>query len=123
MILAVELEIVDLADIRARMRDDPGLAGRVLTDDERAWCLAQSDPAPGLAARLAAKTAVLRALGLEPAPPAWHDVEIIRDPSGKPSLRLTGVAAGTADARDVVAMHVSLTHARDQAAAAIVFEG
>ena len=61
-------------------------------------------------------------LGLEADTPPWHDVEILREPSGKPSLRLTGGAAETAAARDVRAMHVSLTHARDQAAAAIVFE-
>ena len=118
MILAVELEIVDLADLRERMRDDPDFATRLLTAEERSWCLAQAD-----AARLAAKTATLRALGIGETDRAWHEVEVVRDRGGRPTLRLSGGAAATARARAVHGTHVSLTHARDQAAAAIVLEG
>lgn len=123
MILAVELEIVDLADLRERMRDDPDFTTRLLTAEERSWCLAQVDAAPGIAARLAAKTATLRALGIGETDRAWHEVEVVRERGGRPTLRLSGGAAETARARAVHGTHVSLTHARDQAAAAIVLEG
>jgi len=124
VILAVELELVDLAAFRERLERDPDAGRADLTPDEREFCLGRSDPAPSMAARLAAKAAVLRALGFgsgdRDANPA--DIEVRRGDDGRPSIRLAGSAFARAAERGVRTVHVSLTHGRDHAVAAVVLE-
>ncbi len=88
----------------------PRLAQRLFTEGERAKVSPRADPAPGLAARFAAKEAVMKALGVGLGAFAFRDVEVVRAPSGAPSLRLTGRAADLAARRGVTSWHVSLTH-------------
>ena len=52
-----------------------------------------------------------------------RDVEVLRLPSGRPELRLSGAAARRAEELGVKAVHVSLTHERDVAGAVVVLEG
>jgi holo-[acyl-carrier protein] synthase len=77
-----------------------------------------------LAARFAAKEACLKALGT-----GWsrglcpRQVEVVRGPRHRPSLRLTGAAARRAAALGVRAAHVSLSHHAGVAAAIVILEG
>ena len=81
------------------------------------------DPGPRLAARFAAKEAVLKALGVGIGSAAFRDVEVVRAESGEPHLVLTGSAAALAHARGVTRWHVSLTHTDTVAVASVVAEG
>jgi holo-[acyl-carrier protein] synthase len=47
----------------------------------------------------------------------WLDLEIIRDPNGAPKLVLLGAAAEFADQNGITEIQISLTHAREYAAA------
>ena len=76
-------------------------------------------PAQHFAARFAAKEAVLKALGV-PAGLAWHEMEIVANDNGAPTLKLSGKALALA--RHVSRWHLSLTHAGDTAAAFVVAE-
>jgi phosphopantetheine--protein transferase-like protein len=98
-------------------------AGRVVTERERADARACADPIPRLAARFAAKEAVMKALGVGLGAFALAEVEVVRDPSGSPSLVLHGSAADRARAAGVARWHLSLTHSGLVALAMVVAAG
>lgn len=76
-----------------------------------------------LAARFAAKEACSKALGTGIGPVSWKEMEVINEPSGKPTMRLSGKAAQIASTRGYTSWSVSLTHSREMAAAVVVCVG
>ncbi len=88
----------------------PRLAERLFSEAERTDAGRRRDPIEGLAARFAAKEAVMKALGVGLGCFALRDVEVARSPSGAPSLRLHGAAAALASERGVAEWRLSLSH-------------
>ena len=68
------------------------------------------DPVPGLAARFAAKEAVMKALGVGLGAFALAEVEVARRDGGEPVLHLHGRAAALAEQRGVREWRLSLSH-------------
>lgn len=69
-----------------------------------------------LAGRFAVKEAILKALGTGWRNGiAWTDMEIVPEASGRPMLRISGVAQEIAEARSIQQWHISLSHTRDYA--------
>ncbi len=73
-----------------------------------------------LAARWAAKEALLKALGESAAGIGYRDIEVVHDPGGVPSLRLHGRAREALSGRGVSGTLVSLSHEREHAVAVVV---
>lgn len=74
-----------------------------------------------LAGRFAVKEACAKALGTGiGAAVAWRDMQVLRQPSGKPSLRLMGDAAERAAALGIAQMDVSISHTHQYAIAVVV---
>jgi holo-[acyl-carrier protein] synthase len=110
------VEVERIADAIAR-HGEPFLA-RLFTTAERNYCEAQKKPALHFAARFAAKEAVSKALGTGIGGDAgWLDLEITRDPSGAPKLCLSGAAAEFVKRNQITDVSISLSHAREYAAA------
>lgn len=99
---------MDIERFRRSLGRTPGLAGRLFTEGELAYAQGKHDPVPSLAARFAAKEAVMKALGVGLGAFGFHDVEVTRADSGEPSLVLRGQAAELAKA--VGPLRLSLTH-------------
>lgn len=121
-IAGIGLDVVELDRI-ARMQDRFGqaFARRILTPEELRRMPAR--PVPYLAARFAGKEAAVKALGTGFSQGiSFQHLEIIAQNSGRPTLILSGKAAETASTLRVTAVHVSLTHGRDTAAAVVVLE-
>ena len=99
--------------------------GRCFTEGERAYAHASSKrAAEHLAARFAAKEAVLKALGTGwKTGIAWTDVEVVRQPSGQPLVKLTGGAARVAREMGIADWMISLTHTNGQAMASAIALG
>lgn len=95
---------------------------RVFTPTELAYVAPQSDPVPSLAARFAAREAVMKSLGLGLGAFGFHDVWVERASSGEPSLVVTARAAELADRAGVSRWHVSLSHSDLVAVAYVVAE-
>jgi len=76
-----------------------------------------------VAARFAAKEACSKALGTGIGPVSWKEMEVLNEPSGKPTLRLSGKAAQIAGFLGYTSWSVSLTHSRGMAAAVVVAAG
>jgi holo-[acyl-carrier protein] synthase len=83
---------------------------RIFLDAERRFVAARRDPTQGLAARFAAKEAVLKVLGVGLAAVPLTDVEVLGGGDGPPTLQLHGRAAERAEALGVQRWHLSLTH-------------
>ena len=90
---------------------------RIYTEGERAYCRGR---APQLAARFAAKEAVMKALGTGRIGVGWREVEVYREPSGAPSILLHGRAEKRARLLGLDHFAVSLSHSRNQAIAFVV---
>ena len=123
MILGVGTDLVEVERFRRALQRRAGLAARLFTDGERGYGEGLHDAAGSLAARFAAKEAVMKALGVGLGSFHFRDVEVRRAESGEPSLVLTGRASELASARGVVAWHVSLSHTDAMAAAVVIAVG
>ncbi len=95
---------------------------RCFTPGERAYCDTQARRRfECLAARFAAKEAALKALGTGwRSGIAWTDVEVVHQPSGAPSLNVTGEAGAIAQTRSMTAWMVSISHTAEYAVASVL---
>jgi phosphopantetheine--protein transferase-like protein len=93
--------------------------GRLFTEHELATS-AGPRPAESLAARFAAKEAVVKVLAPSGASPNWRDMEVRRRPNGACRMHLHGRAAALARARGIGPMSVSLCHEAGLAVAVVV---
>lgn len=125
MIVAVGTDAAPIARIEALWQRAGGrFLDRIYTPDEQRYCLSRHRPAESLAARFAAKEAVLKCLGTGWADGAgFRDVEVVRAESGAVGVRLHGATAALAAARGIRTIHLSLTHTADTAIAFAVAEG
>ncbi len=73
-----------------------------------------------LAARFAAKEAVMKALGTGIRGVGWKDIEVLPDRRGKPTLTLYGRARARAELLNITVWEISLTHSRETAIASVV---
>jgi holo-[acyl-carrier protein] synthase len=119
----IGIDAVDVARFRDVLARRPGLARRLFTDAERSYAEKTKDPGSRLAARFAAKEAVLKALGVGIGAADFHEVEVVRGDGGVPGLTLAGRAAALAERRGVRFWHLSLTHTDLVAVASVVAEG
>ena len=125
MILGLGMDIVEVARIAASMTKlGDAFVERILLPDEIAYCRSHKDPAPFLAARFAAKEAIAKAFGTGiGAELSWHDMEIRRKESGEPYVVLHGRGQELLTARRARALHLTLTHTAQSAAATAILEG
>ncbi len=113
------IDLVETARIeRAIDRQGEAFLKRVFTDAERAYCESQAKSAGSYAARWAAKEAVAKALGCGiGADASLVEIEVIREASGQPVIKLHGTAAACAARMGVTEVRISLTHTEHYAAA------
>jgi holo-[acyl-carrier protein] synthase len=117
----VGLDIVQIARIVQSLEQFGGaFERRLFTRDELAYAHAGTGVAPQrLAARFAAKEAVIKALQLSEAGVDWRDIEVQRAEDGDCAVRLHGRAREIAAARGVQDIAISLSHDGDYAGAVV----
>lgn len=114
-------EVARIADLRNRYAER--FLERCFTTHEQDTCLPARRADERLAARFAAKEAVLKALGTGLRRGiGWTDVEVVTEPSGQPTVRLHGSAAHIAARLGVTRWHLSLSHAAGFAIASAIAE-
>jgi holo-[acyl-carrier protein] synthase len=109
-VLGLGTDLVEVERMRGALARQPGLRTRLFTADEWDYAARHRDPHPHLAARFAAKEAVMKALGRGMSSMGFAEIEVARSAEGVPSVRLSGSAASIAAASGVTAWHLSLTH-------------
>ncbi len=122
MIIGIGIDAVDVDRFRAALARTPTMRDRLFVDEELAYVAPKVDPVPSLAARFAAREAVMKAMGLGLGAFGFHEVWVARAQSGAPSLAITGRALELAIDRGITDWHLSITHTDLVAIAHVVAE-
>lgn len=125
MIVGIGVDLVAIERIRQLVeRHGERARRRLFTARELRECDERVDAAECLAARFAAKEAMLKALGTGKTPDArWTDIEVVRNDDGRPELVLSGRVRAQADQLGAGSQPwVSLTHEAGLAGAVVVLE-
>ena len=121
-IIGIGIDLVDIERFRRSLERTPSMRTRLFTDVELSYVSPKTDPVPSLAARFAAREAVMKSLGLGLGAFGFHEVWVERAESGEPSLAVTGRALELAAAAGVSRWHLSLTHSASTAGAYVIAE-
>ncbi len=120
--LGVDITEVDRMEAAIARRGRPFLE-RLFTPAEIDYCQKHRHSAERFAGRFAAKEAAMKALGTGWARGVrWIDIEVVRELSGKPTLKLAGAAKTIASALGVKHIAVTITHDGNTALAQVIFE-
>jgi len=121
LVVGVGVDIVDLEEFRAGLTDS--LVSELFLPDEISYARTQARSWENLGARLAAKRAAFKALGVDAGGAlAWHEVEVLRRESGTLAVRLSGSALSLAGGRGASECRLSMTHTKRTALAVVIFE-
>ena len=116
MIIGTGIDIVDIPRFERTVSRTPRLMERLFAPSERVLRL------PSLAARYAAKEALIKALGGSDGV-HWIEIEVASEASGRPRFVLSGSTADVIAERGILTLHLSLSHDAGLAAAFVVAEG
>ncbi|HEY1160710.1 MAG TPA: holo-ACP synthase [Terracidiphilus sp.] len=124
MIIGSGIDLVEIGRIQQSIdRYGSRFVGRVYTGEEQAYCQRKRASAESFAARFAAKEAGAKALGTGISQGvSWLEIEVVREPGGRPTLRFRGRAAEIAARLGVVHAALSITHTASLAMASVVLE-
>ena len=135
MIIGIGIDVVDVPRFRAQLSDFDAAA--CFLPAEIDYCRRRARPWESLAARAAAKRALLRALPGDrgaaegasdlaslgaSARELWRGIEVVRRQAGAVDLRLTGRALEAVEAAGVTELWISLSHTKHTALAAVMLE-
>ncbi len=116
MIIGTGIDLVDIPRFERTLERTPRLRERLFAPPERTLRL------PSLAARYAAKEALIKTLGGSDGV-HWTEIEIASESSGRPRFVLTGTTADVVRGRGITTLHLTLSHDAGLAAAFVVAEG
>jgi holo-[acyl-carrier protein] synthase len=115
VIVGIGVDLVDIARFEKTIERTPRLLERLFTPSERLR-------APrSLAARYAAKEALIKALGGSDGV-HWTEIEITPEASGRPWFTLTGSTAAVLVERGITSVHLSMSHDAGFATAYVIAE-
>ncbi len=124
MIVGSGIDLVEIARIQQSLeRFGQRFLDRVYTAAEQAYCMRKRNAAESLAARFAAKEAGAKALGTGISRGVnWLEIEVVREPGGRPSLHFHGRAAEIAAQLGVAHAALSITHTATLSMANVILE-
>jgi holo-[acyl-carrier protein] synthase len=124
MIVGTGIDLIEIGRIQQSMdRYGQRFLDRVYTAAEQAYCLRKRKAAESFAARFAAKEAGAKALGTGISHGVnWLEIEVVREPSGRPTLQFHGRAAEFAARLHTTGAALSITHTVEFAMASVVLE-
>lgn len=124
MIVGSGIDMVEIPRIQQSLdRYGKRFLDRVFTASEQAYCLRKRNAAESLAARFAAKEAGAKALGTGISRGVnWLEIEVVREPGGRPTIRFHGRAAEFAARLGVASAALSITHTGSLSMASVLLE-
>jgi len=124
MIVGLGIDIAEIDRIETAIRRyGDHFVERLFTPGEIEYCEGYRQRYERYAGRFAVKEAAMKALGTGwRRGIRWKDIEVTREPGGKPALRLAGRAAEIAAELGVRHIAVSITHSGNTALAEVIFE-
>ena len=120
MIVGIGVDAVEIDRFRRSLERTPSMKTRLFTHEELEYVEPHDDPTASLAARFAAREAVMKAMGVGLGAFEFHDVWVQRADSGRPTLAVTGRAEQIANELGVTGWHLSITHTDTTAIAYVI---
>jgi holo-[acyl-carrier protein] synthase len=109
--ISIGVDIVEVPRVERLIRKYERVQERLFTGPEIDYCRARRNCYEHMAARFAAKEAVLKALGTGlGSGMRWTDVEVLNEEGGRPYVRLAGAVAAFAEQDGVKQLELSLSH-------------
>jgi len=124
MIVGTGIDVIEVPRVAAALeRFGERFLRRVFTDGEIRYCDSKANRVERYAARFAAKEAAMKALGTGWSHGVrWRDLEVLRQPGGRPTVAFHGKAAEFAAKLGVAHAALSLTHTKAEALAQVILE-
>jgi holo-[acyl-carrier protein] synthase len=124
MIVGTGVDIVEVPRVAATLqRFGERFLKRVFTEAEIRYCDSKMNRAERYAARFAAKEAGLKAIGTGlRGGISWRELEVSREPGGRPTLAFHGTAAQYAARLGARRTSLSLSHTEQHAIAQVILE-
>ncbi len=124
MIIGTGIDIVEVPRVaQAIERFGDRFLQRIFTAAEIKYCSSKRNASERFAARFAAKEAALKAIGTGwKKGVAWTDVEVRREPGGRPTVSFYGAAAKHASRLGMKRASLSLSHTAEIATAQVILE-
>ena len=120
MILGIGVDLLEIDRITTVYeRHGARFKNRILTAAEKIECDGRASTVNYLAKQFAAKESVSKALGVGIGKLGFRDIEIIRDASGKPNVRLLNDAV---ERFGTIKIHLSLSDTKESVSAFCVIE-
>ena len=120
MIVGIGVDAVEIDRFRRSLERTPSMKSRIFTSEELEYVEPHDDPTASLAARFAAREAVMKAMGVGLGAFEFHDVWVQRADSGRPTLAVTGRAQQIANELGITDWHLSITHTDSTAIAYVI---
>lgn len=124
MIVGTGIDIAEVPRIAESIkRFGDRFIARIFTENEIRYCDSKANRVERYAARFAAKEAAMKALGTGwNHGVTWKDVEVSRQPGGRPTILFHGKAAEFAQKLGTKHVALSLTHTKEFAMAQVILE-
>ena len=121
MIVGIGIDVVDVARFERAADRTPALMARLFAEDEQVDGAVRR-PLRSMAARFAAKEALIKAIG-DSTGVRWHDMAVVSDGLRNPSFEVRNALEGIIAARGITSIHLSMSHDAGIAIAYVVAEG
>lgn len=117
MIKGIGIDIIEVDRIRRAVAKNSSFVDRIFTLNEKKVFEDNNYPAQTIAGFFAAKEAVSKALGTGIRNMKWKDIEILKDPLGKPYVELHNNAKDLACTMNIDEILISISHSKENAVA------
>ena len=121
MIVGIGIDVVNLARFERAADRTPALLTRLIADTEQVDGESRR-PLRSMAARFAAKEALIKAIG-DSTGVRWHDMAVVSDGLRNPGFEVYGALADIVAAKGITRIHLSMSHDAGVAMAYVVAEG
>ena len=118
--LGLGTDVVMVARFRFALQRTPAIRQRLFTSTELDYADSQADPAISLAARFAAKEAVMKAMHAGIGSVKFKDIEVLRQATGAPQVVLRNSALARQADLGIASWLVSLSHTDEVALAVAI---
>jgi holo-[acyl-carrier protein] synthase len=124
MIFGIGTDIIEISRIEKAINRSQSFCDKIFTKREQAYCNGRNSARfESYAARYAAKEALFKALGTGYRYGfAFSEIEVLNDNLGKPEIEVHGKVSNFLKENHIMQIHLSLSHAKDNAVAYVVLE-
>lgn len=122
MIVSTGIDLIEIHRIKAAVKKHSGFLDKILTAEEKKQYQERGGKAETIAGIFAAKEAVSKVLGTGIGKVGWHDIVVLKNAEGGPSITLKSKALSVAGEKGINHIHISITHTKELAMAYAIGE-